>query len=193
MALRIPANQSASSTPNTTYYNTEKETGFGSTSLLPTAPQPDALYGHSHNHDLDDDIYSSADNVEESPTLATSPGSQPRAVNEYSFVSKPKPPKKPKPEIAEYAVVDKTKSKQTGRTPQPKNDEDVASPDVYAQVNKSTKPEAEGETYAQVQKPKQTAKLVPATKSKPATTAKPAIRPKPGQQGRKPSNNIYIN
>ena len=135
-------------------------------------------------------MYSSADGVDGNPTLATSSGSQLQVADVYSFVSKPKPPKKPRPEVAEYAVVDKTKSKQTGRTPQPKNDEDVVSPDVYAQVNKSTKPETEGKTYAQVQKPKPAAKLVPATKPKPATTAKPAIRPKPGQQGRKPSNNI---
>ena len=83
MALRIPANQSASSSPNTTYYNTEKETGFGSTSLLPTAPQPDALNGHSHSHDLDADMYSSADGVDESLTITTPPGSQPQGGDVY--------------------------------------------------------------------------------------------------------------
>ena len=203
VALRIPATQSASSSLNTTF-NTEEETALGSTSLLPTAPQSAALNGRCHNHDLDADIYTSADGIDESSVLATSPENQPQRLNEYSFVSKPKQPKKPEPAVAEYAVVDKFRSKHNGRRSQQKSDGDVASADMYAQVNKGAKrdnsnpsrrpqPEVEGETYARVQKPKPAAKPVPAAKPKPATAAKPAVLPKPGQQGRKPSNNIYIN
>ena len=189
--LRTLSNQNAS--------NADDTTNKGYASLSPAAPQPGA--GQSHKHDLDADVYSSADGVDGNPTLATPSGSQLQVADVYSFVSKPKPPKKLKPAVIEYAVVDKIRSEQTGRSSRPKNDGDVASPDVYAQVNKSAKrgnsdpsrPSqlgVEGETYAQVQKPKSAAKPVPATKPKPATTAKPAIRPKPGQQGRKPSNNI---
>ena len=196
VALCIPANQSVSSSPNTTCYNTEEETALGSDPPSPTATQPAALNGHSHSHDLDADMYSSADGVDESLTITTPPGSQPQGGDVYSFVSKPKPPKKPEPQKDEYAVVDKTRPKQTGRRSQSKTDGNDASPDVYAQVNKGVRrdnsnpsrpsqPEAEGETYAQVQKPKPAAKPVPATKPKPATAAKPAILPKSGQKGKK--------
>ena len=199
VALRLPANPNTHTAPDATNHDTEEETGFGYASLSDS--QLDALEGRSHDLDLDADLYSSADGVDDDggsvSASAASPGRQQKGVNEYSFVSKPKPPKNPQPDPAEYAVVDKSRSKRKGSGSQtPENNGDAASPEVYAQVDKSAKrgnsnssrssqPEAGGETYAQVQKSKPGAKPIPATKPKPATTVKPAVLPKPdGQKGR---------
>ena len=194
VALRLPANPNTRTARDATNHDTEEETGFGYASLSDS--QPGALKGRSHDLDLDADLYSSADGVDDDggsvSASAASPGRQQKGVNEYSFVSKPKPPKQPQPDPAEYAVVDKSRSKQKGSGSQtPENNGDAASPEVYAQVDKSAKrgnskpsrpsqPEAGGETYAQVQKPKPGAKPIPATKPKPATAPKPAVLPKPG-------------
>ena len=194
VALRLPANPKTRTAPDATNHDTEEETGFGYDSLSDS--QPGALEGRSHDLDLDADLYSSADGVDDDggsvSASAASPGRQQKGVNEYSFVSKPKPPEKPQPDPAEYAVVDKSRSKQKGSGSEtPENNGDAASPEVYAQVDKSAKrgnsnpsrpsqPEAGGETYAQVQKPKPGAKPIPATKPKPATAPKPAVLPKPG-------------
>ena len=183
MALRIPANQNASTADDLINCMTAEESALGYATFPPAAPQPGAFNGHSHNH-VDADMYSSADGVDGNPTLATSSGSQPQVVDVYSFVSKPKPPTKPEPKKDEYAVV--------GSRSRPKSEEDVA----YAQVNKGTKrgnsnpsrpsqPEAEGETYAQVRKLKPAAKPAPATKPKPVTAAGPAVPGKRGLEGKK--------
>ena len=187
VALRLPASPNTHSAPDATNDDTEEETGFGYDSLSDS--QPGALEGRSHDLDLADGVGDDGGSVSAS---AASPGRQQKGVNEYSFVSKPKPPEKPQPDPAEYAVVDKSRSKQKGSgTQTPENNGDAASPEVYAQVDKSAKrsnskpsrpsqPEAGGETYAQVQKPKPGAKPIPATKPKPATAPKPDVLPKPG-------------
>ena len=192
VALRLPAS------PNTrTTQDTEEETGFGYASLSDS--QPGALEGRSHDLDLDADLYSTAaDGVDDDggsvSASAASPGRQQKGVNEYSFVSKPKPPKKPQPDPAEYAVVDKSRSKGKGSGSRPENNGDAASPEVYAQVDKRAKrgnskpslpsqPEAEGETYAQVDKSAKRGNTKPSRPSQPEAggeTYAQVQKPKPG-------------
>ena len=110
VALRLPANPNTRTTSDATNHDTEEETGFGYDSLSDS--QPGALEGRSHDLDLDADLYSSADGVDDDggsvSALAASPGRQQKGVNVYSVVNKPKPPEKLQPDPAEYAVVDKS-------------------------------------------------------------------------------------
>lgn len=188
VGLGTVTGQNASNTTDATYYNTNGETASGCTWQSPAGQQPGALNAHCHSHYLNANVYSSADGVDGSPTLATSPGSQDQGVDVYSVVSKPKAPSKEKPETAEYAVVDKTRSKQNGSRSRPENNGDAATPDVYAEVNKSGKrgnsnpfrtseQEVEGETYAQPY-------------SGPATSAKPPALHRPVEKGRNSSNEM---
>ena len=205
VALRLPAIPNTRTAPDATNHDTEEETGFSYASLSDS--QPGALKGRYHNLDLDADLYSSADGVDDDggsvSASAASPGRQQKGVDEYSFVSKPKPPKKPQPDPAEYAVVDKSRSKGKGSGSRPENNRDAASPEAYTQVDKSAKrgnsnpsrpsqPEAQGETYAQVNKnakrgnssrPSQPeaggATLPQVQKPKPGAKPIPTTKPKP--------------
>ena len=196
VALRLPANPNTRTTPDATNHDTEEETGFSYASLSDS--QLGALEGRCHDLDLEADLYSSADGVVDDggsvSASAASPGRQQKGVNEYSVVSKPKPPKKPQPDAAEYAVVDKSRSKGKGSGSRPENNGDAASPEVYAQVDKSAKrgnsnpsrpsqPEAEGETYAQVDKSAKRGNSNPSRPSQPEAggeTYAQVQKPKPG-------------
>ena len=197
VALRLPANPNTRTAPDAANHDTEEETGFGYASLSDS--QPGALEGRSHDLDLDADLYSSADGVDDDggsvSASAASPGRQQKGADEYSFVSKPKPPKKPQTDPADYAVVDKSRSKRKGSGSQtPENKGDAASPEVYAQVDKSAKrgnsnpsptsePEAEGETYAQVDKSAKRGNSNPSRSSQPEAggeTYAQVQKPKPG-------------